>query len=139
MKRLSAFYQLVYHFVWATRDRLPLLTPSVETRLFPYIGSKCRELGYTLHAVNGAENHLHLLLSLTPTMIVAEVAHNLKGASAHYINKESGLGETLYWQDGYAVITLRQAEIPKVTKYIERQKEHHQTGKLSAMLEQVEA
>jgi putative transposase len=138
MKRHSAFYQLVYHFVWTTKDRLPLLTPTVEARLLPYIGSKCHELGYTLHAVNGAENHLHLMLSLTPTMVVAEVGHNLKGATAHYINKESGLNETLYWQDGYAVVTLRQAEIPKVTKYIEHQKEHHQTGKVSAVLEQLE-
>ena len=136
MKRANAFYQLVYHFVWATKDRLPLLTPTVEARLLPYIGRKCHELGYTLHTVNGAENHLHLLLSLTPTMVVAEVAHNLKGASAHYINKESGLDESLYWQDGYAVLTLRQAEISKVTRYIERQKEHHQSGKLSAILEQ---
>jgi putative transposase len=138
MKRLSAFYQLVYHFVWTTKNRLPLLTPTVEARLLPYVGSKCHELGYTLHVVNGAENHLHLLLSLTPTTLVAEVAHNLKSASAHYINKESGLNETLYWQDGYAVLTLRQAEIPKVTKYIERQKEHHQTGELSAVLERLE-
>ena len=122
MKRRSAFYQLVYHFVWTTKERLPLLTPTVEARLLPYLGNKCRELGYTLYAVNGAENHLHLLLSLTPTMVVAEAVHNLKGASAHYINKESGLNETLYWQDGYAVVTLRQAEIPKVTKYIVHQK-----------------
>jgi len=139
MKRFSAYYRLVYHFVWATVERRPLLTPAVEARLFPYIGAKCQELGYTLHAINGAANHLHLLLSLTPTIVVAEVAHNLKGASAHYINKESGLNETLYWQDGYAVLTVRQAEIPKVTKYIERQKEHHQTGKLSAILEKIEA
>ncbi len=139
MKRANAFYQLVYHFVWATKGRLPLLTPTVEARLLPYIAGKCRELGYILHAINGAENHLHLLLSLAPTMVVAEVAHNLKGASAHYINKESGLNESLYWQDGYAVLSLRQAEIPKVAKYIERQKEHHQTGKLSTILEQTMA
>jgi putative transposase len=78
------------------------------------------------------------LVSLTPIIVVAEVAHNLKGASAHYINKESGLNESLYWQDGYAVFTLRQSEIPKVSKYIEHQKEHHHTGKLSAILEQPE-
>ncbi len=138
MKRFGAFHQLVYHFVWATKGRLPLLTSTVEARLFPYLGSKCQELGYTLYAVNGAQNHLHVLLSLTPTMVVAEAAHNLKGASAHYINKESGLSETLYWQEGYAVITLRLTEIPRVAKYIERQKEHHQTGKLSAVLEKIE-
>jgi len=139
MKRRSAFYQLVYHFTWATKNRLPLLTPTVEARLLPYIGYKCKELGYTLYAANGAENHLHVLAGLTPTVCAAEAAKNLKGASSHYINKESGLGETLYWQDGYGVITLRQEEVPKVVRYIERQKEHHQTGNLSAILEQTEA
>jgi putative transposase len=139
MKRQSAFYQLVYHFVWATKRRLPLLTPTVEERLLPYIGYKCKELGYRLHAVNGADNHLHILLELTPTMLVADVAKNLKGASSHYINKESRLDETLYWQDGYGVITLRQAETPKVARYIQRQKEHHKIGKLSEILERTEA
>jgi putative transposase len=137
MKRQSAFYQLVYHFAWATKRRLPLLTSTVEERLLPYIGYKCKELGYTLHAVNGASDHLHVLVELPPTMLPADVAKNLKGASSHYINK-SGLGETLYWQDGYGVITLRQAEIPKVARYIQRQKEHHRTGKLSGILERTD-
>ncbi|MCC7352673.1 MAG: IS200/IS605 family transposase [Anaerolineae bacterium] len=135
MKRASAFHQLVYHFVWATKDRLPLVTPAVEARLCPYIGYKCKELGYTLHAVNGAQDHLHILVSLTPSMLVADVAKNLKGASSHYINKESGLGEILYWQDGYGVITLRESEIPKVVQYIQNQKRHHAQGNLSDILE----
>jgi len=45
MKRSSAFYQLVYDFTWATKNRLPLITPAIEQRLFPYIGYKCKELG----------------------------------------------------------------------------------------------
>ncbi len=136
MKRRGAFYQLVYHFVWATKNRLPLITPTVEERLWPYIGSKCKELGYKLHAVNGTEDHIHILVELSPTATVADAAKNIKGASSHYINKESGLSETLYWQDGYGVVTLRQAEIPQVVRYIQRQKEHHRAGKLSEILEQ---
>ncbi len=137
MKRASAFYQLIYHFVWATKNRELLLTPTVEEHLLPYIREKCKELGYTLYAVNGATDHLHVLVGLTPTVLVAEVAKNLKGASSHYINHDSGLKETLYWQDGYGVITIRQAEIPKVVAYIQRQKEHHQSQKLSEVLERI--
>ncbi len=135
MKRRGAFYQLVYHFVWATKNRLPLITPTIEERLWPYIGYKCKELGYKLHAVNGTEDHMHVLVELGPTTTVADAAKNLKGASSHYINKESGLSETLYWQDGYGVATLREAEIPQVVRYIQRQKEHHRNGKLSEILE----
>jgi len=137
MKRYSAFYQLVYHFTWATKYRLPLITPAVEARLFPYIGFKCKEFGYNLHAVNGTQDHLHVLVSLSPTILVADVAKNLKGASSHYVNKECDLGETPYWQDGYGVVTLRKTEIPKVVEYIHRQKEHHQGGKLSEILERM--
>jgi REP element-mobilizing transposase RayT len=135
MKRGSAYYKLVYHFIWGTKNQLPLLTPTVEERLFPYIGVKCRELGYFLHAINGTENHVHVLLSLTPSILVADVAKNLKGASSHYINKETNLDEVLYWQDGYGVITMRENEIPRVVKYIINQKEHHAKNDLLEALE----
>jgi putative transposase len=137
MKRAGAFYQLVYHFVWATKNREPFLTATVETKLFSCISAKCIDLGLTLHAVNGTPDHLHVLVSSTPTLLVADIAKNLKGTSSHFINHESGLKESLYWQDGYGVITLREAEIRKVAKYIERQKEHHQSGKLSELLERI--
>ena len=137
-KRRGAFYQLVYHFVWATKNRLPLITATIEERLWTYVGYKCKELGYGLQAVNGIEDHIHVLVELAPTIPAADVAKNLKGASSHYINQESGLGDTLYWQDGYGVVTLRKVEIPKVARYIQRQKEHHRTGKLSELLEQTE-
>lgn len=112
MKRVGAYYKLFYHFTWATRDRLPLITPAVEPVLLSYLHAKCQELGYTLHALNCTEDHIHLLLELTPITTPADVAKNLKGSSAHYINKESGLNETLYWQDGYGVLTLREGMCP---------------------------
>jgi putative transposase len=138
MKISRTYYQLVYHFIWGTKNRLPFITPSVEQRLFPYIGYKCKELGYFLHAVNGTEDHIHLLLSLTPSILVADVVKNLKGSSSHYINKETNLDEILYWQDGYGVVTLRKAEIPRVIKYILAQKDHHLSGEISEFFEKLE-
>ncbi|MBI4788734.1 MAG: IS200/IS605 family transposase [Chloroflexi bacterium] len=138
MKRTGVFYQLIYHFVWSTKNREPCLTATVEACLFPYISAKCQELGYTLYAVNGAWDHLHVLLGLTPSILVADVAKNLKGASSHFITHDSGLEETLYWQDGYGVMTIRQAEIPRVVRYIQNQKEYHRTGKMSELLERIQ-
>lgn len=139
MKRQGVFYQLVFHFNWATKDRLPLLTPTVEARLIPYIAGKCNELGYELHVANGALDHLHVLVSLTPSILIADAAKNLKGASSHYINKQSGLQEILYWQDGYGVVSVRQSEISGIVRYIENQKEHHKLGTLIEELERTEA
>ena len=62
-----------------------------------------------------------------------------KGASSHFLNKESGLNETLYWQDGYGVVSVRKREIPAISDYIRRQKEHHRVGTLIEELERAEA
>lgn len=88
-----------------------------------------------MHAVGGVQGHIHLLLSLRPADRVADVARCLKGASSHYINHESGLDAMLYWQDGYGVITLRQAEILKIVQYILNQQRHHDEQRLSEVLE----
>ncbi|MBI3536172.1 MAG: hypothetical protein HY070_01205 [Chloroflexi bacterium] len=33
MKRQGAFFQLVFHFNWATKNRAPMLTPTIEARV----------------------------------------------------------------------------------------------------------
>jgi len=123
----KVYHELVYHFVWATRDRLPLITSGVEAQLLPFIEGKCRELGYWLHAANCVEDHVHLLVTLKPSDSVSEVARKLKGSSSHFINKKMALGDVLYWQRGYGVLSLRKKDIPTVAEYVRRQKQHHQT------------
>ena len=135
MKRSGTYYKLFYHYIWTTRDRLPLITPAVEPIVFNHLKAKCIEHGYKLYAINGTADHVHLLIELKPTHIVADAAKNLKGSSAHFINQESMSSDTLYWQDGYGVVTLREGEVTAVIGYIQRQKEHHLTGKLSDILE----
>ena len=137
MKRIGTYYKLFYHFVWATRERLPLITSSIEPLLYSYLQAKCNALGYKIHALNGTDDHVHALIELTPTILVADVAKNLKGSSSHFINHDSGMPDTLYWQDGYGVLTLREGELPAVKTYISNQKEHHRAGKLSDILETV--
>ena len=126
----GTYHELVFHLVWSTKDRVPLITPTVEERLLRYVRAKCEELGYTLHAAGCVEDHLHLLLTLPPTVLIADVPRRLKGASSHYINHLAGMSDLLYWQDGYGVVTLRKREIPVVAEYINRQKEHHRMGRL---------
>lgn len=136
----KAYSELVYHFVWATRNRQPLIRPKVEALLLPYLAEKCRELGYILHAAGCTEDHVHVLLTLKATDVVAEVAKSLKGSSSHYLNGELGCGVVLYWQRGYGVLTLRKKDVPTVTDYIARQKQHHASGgQVIPKLERVES
>lgn len=114
----KVYSELVYHFVWATKERHPLINSEIEPLLVPFLERKCRELGYRLHAVGCVEDHVHLLLSLGPTVTVAEVAKSLKGSSAHFVNSQQDLAGVLYWQRGYGVLTLGKKDIPAVAEYV---------------------
>jgi len=77
MKRSGTYYKLFYHFIWATRDRLHLITPALEPIVFSHLRAKCIENSYKLHAINRIADHVHLLIELKPTQLVADVAKNL--------------------------------------------------------------
>ena len=49
------YAELYYHFVWATKGRLPLLTDEIEKPVWTAITSKCRELGAFPIVIGGIE------------------------------------------------------------------------------------
>ena len=135
MRRSGNYHRLFIHFVWATNDRQPFVTPAVETVLFAHVKSRCDEMQVQVFAINGMPDHVHLLVRLPPTAAPSDFMQFIKGGSAHFVNKCSGLSSPLKWQDGYGAISLRESEIDVVIRYISNQKRHHSDGKLSAILE----
>ena len=135
MKRSETFHKLYYHFVWATKHRLPLLEEPVGEQVRAFIVAKSAELGYGLIAVNSVVDHVHLLMTLRPTIAVADVAKMLKGSASHYANHVLNARDALYWQDGYGVLTLRESDLPSVIDYIRNQPAHHAHGRTILELE----
>ncbi len=100
-----------------------------------FIAEKCRELSYHLLAYNNVEDHIHLLVSLRPTMCPADVAHRLKGGTSHFVNNMLKPASPLDWQDGYGVLSISERSVPIVVKYIQDQKLHHANKTLTDILE----
>jgi REP element-mobilizing transposase RayT len=96
-----AHWRLFYHFVWVTKSREPLLTAELQYRVFPYLMSKGRELGTLMLALNGSEDHVHVVAAVPPRMAPAEFVKRLKRASSRFISRERGL--PFSWQGGYGV------------------------------------
>ena len=114
----ETFHKLYYHFVWATKRRMPLLDEPLGAHVRAAIVAKSAELGYGLIAVNSAADHMHLLVTLRPTLLVADVAKMLKGSSSHFANHVLKASDSLYWQEGYGVISLRESDLPVVVEHI---------------------
>ena len=126
----SPYTQLYLHIVWATWDRLPLITEAIKPRLYAAIAAKCRELKCVPLAIGGIADHVHLLVRLHTTVAVATLVKEVKGASSHLVTHEITPDQFFKWQGSYGALTLRKSEAPDVQAYIERQVEHHATADL---------
>lgn len=133
----TPYTQLYLHLVWATWDRLPLITAGVERRLYDAIAAKCRQLKCVPLAIGGVEDHVHLLVRLYRTVPVSKLVKDVKGSSSHLVTHEIMPEEFFKWQGAYGAFTLRKDEMPRVKAYVENQKERHATGDLIAEWERV--
>jgi len=69
-----SYTHLYVHFVWATWNRAPLITPAVEPPLYACIAKECRDLKCDVIAIGGTEDHLHAFVRLHSTVSVAALA-----------------------------------------------------------------
>ncbi len=117
--------ELYVHMVWATWDRLPLMTVNHEEQLYASIVEKCREIACDVVAIGGIEDHVHLLAKLATTVSVAMLAREVKGTSSHLMTRKLCPDAFFKWQGSYGAFTISKEMVPSVRTYVVRQKEHH--------------
>ncbi len=132
------FWRNYYHLVWATKERKPLITADVEPVLKRYLRLKSAELKIGVYALDGWTDHLHMVVTVPPKLAISDAVKNLKGASAHYLNTKSHVGEKFVWQRGYGVLTVSQKSLAVAISYVQKQKEHHQNNTDNSWLERVD-
>lgn len=132
------FHEIVAHFIFATKERAPTLTPPLQRLLCNHLRQTCAELHCDLHEIGGTEDHVHVLASLQPSHRLDIIADTLKASATEMINKLS-VGTTLEWEEGYGVLSLRNKDIEIVAEYIRTQKERHQKGELIGKMERTKS
>jgi putative transposase len=129
-KRQLNKLRMYAHFVWATRDRLPLLTADIERAVYRYIESVCKEAGCEVFAINGMPDHVHVFVTLPGTIGYSDLVKNMKAGSSRLVSKELKPGEWFAWQHHYGAFSMRKKDIASVTEYIRNQKQHHADSSL---------
>jgi len=120
-----SFNKIWIHAIWSTKEREPVITPTIETELFDFMQTQFRELGCPVRIINGVTDHVHCLFLLNPQKSIAEVIKQIKGSSSHYINQQDKSPTKFAWQTGYAAYSVSESVLQRVFQYIANQKEHH--------------
>jgi REP element-mobilizing transposase RayT len=132
------YWKLYYHFIWGTKNRLPLIDPKFESELYRVIAAKVKNMGGFVHAIGGTEEHVHLAVSVPPKVAPAKFIGDVKGNSSHFVNHVIKPDFEFYWQDEYGVLSFGEKNLSAIVKYIHNQKQHHAEGTLIPAMERID-
>jgi putative transposase len=122
MSYISAYF----HCVFSTKDRRPLITPELQERLWPFLGGIARQNNMKAIEIGGAEDHVHILLSLPSTMADSKAMQLIKGGSSKWIHETFPEQCDFGWQEEYGTFSVSVSQLDKTIEYIKGQEVHHQ-------------
>ena len=119
---------LFVHLVFATKHREPWLSDrGLREDLHRYLGGICQQLDCPARAVGGVADHVHILLRLSKSSSIAEVAQGLKQQSSKWIKQQDPSLRSFYWQSGYGAFSVSPSHMRQLDHYIANQEAHHRT------------
>jgi putative transposase len=117
--------EIYLHVVFAVKRRDPILIAPKSSLLFQHIREQAFLNQIHLKAINGAEDHIHLLLRLHACQTIAGVAQQIKGESARWANQLQLFDKRLTWATGYYARSVDPENLEVVTRYIYNQPLKH--------------
>ncbi len=119
-------YKIEYHFVWVTKYRYQVLKGDVGLRVRELIRQTCEYLEIEILRGVISKDHVHLLISVPPTLSPAEVMRRIKGRSSTKLFQEFPHLKKRYWGQhfwarGYFCVTAGELTKEMIQEYLE----HH--------------
>ncbi|CAN5412998.1 IS200/IS605 family transposase [soil metagenome] len=119
------FTNLLTHLIFSTKDRVPCIKVDLKPNLFAYLGGIVREIRGKAYAIDGTADHVHILVSLPPSIALSDAVRIIKTNSSGWAHDQGVSHRTFAWQIGYGGFSVSKSNVPDVIKYIQSQEEHH--------------
>ena len=123
----NTYCQIYVHFVFAVQNRMGLIGQAWKDDLYKYITGIIGNKGHKLMAIGGVSDHIHILVSMSPTQSISDLMADVKRSSSLWINERKLVPGKFSWQSGYGAFTYSKQQIPNVANYIANQEDHHKT------------
>jgi putative transposase len=125
-KGAHTVYRLHYHFVFITKYRKPALRGVVGERVRELIREICRGMDIEIVRGHVRPDHVHLMLSLPPSVAPSVAMQRIKGKTSHHLLRDFRALGRVFWgrhvfARGYFVATTGNVTDDVVKKYVEEQ------------------
>jgi putative transposase len=126
-KLYHCVYSLHYHLVLVTKYRRRVIIQPMLERLREIARVRCEGWGGELVEINGEPDHIHLLVSLPPSLELSGFVNNLKTTTSRLIRKEFAdelakvYSKPVFWSRSYCIVSAGGAPLSIIRKYVEQQ------------------
>ena len=114
-----------YHIVFAPKYRRQVIYGKIKADIGKILRQLSEQKGVTIHEAEACPDHIHMLVSIPPSLSVAQFMGYLKGKSSlmifdRYANLKYKYGNRHFWCRGYYVDTVGKNE-KKIAEYVRNQ------------------
>ena len=114
-----------YHIVFAPKYRRQIIYGKIRVEIGKILRTLCERKGIEIHEAEACPDHIHMLVSIPPSMGVASFVGYLKGKSTlmifdRHANLKYKYGSRHFWCRGYYVDTVGRNKTA-IAEYIRNQ------------------
>ncbi|MBR6371704.1 MAG: IS200/IS605 family transposase [Victivallales bacterium] len=121
-----SYTRCYYHIIFRTKSSEQTLPVGADIELYRYIWGFCKNKKTVLFQINGMPEHLHIFVSLPPTLALSDFVKEVKNSTNLWLKENKALFPYFRgWADGYAGLSYGESEKAAVIEYIKNQKIHH--------------
>jgi REP element-mobilizing transposase RayT len=112
--------------VFSVKGRQNLIQKSWKDELHKYICGVVNGKEQKVYAIGGMADHIHLLVSIKPTISISDLVRDIKANSSKWINEKQYVVGKFQWQEGFGAFSYGQSQLDIVITYINNQEQHHE-------------
>jgi REP element-mobilizing transposase RayT len=121
----NTYSQIYLQVVFAVKGRKSLIQNEWKDELYKYICGVVNGKKEKVYAIGGVADHIHILLSVKPNILLSDLVRDIKCNSSKWINERQYVDGKFQWQQGFGAFSYTHWHLDTVINYINNQEEHH--------------
>lgn len=121
----NTYTQIYIQIVFAVKGRQNLISEVHREELHKFITGIVSNRSQKLLAIYAMPDHVHILVSISPNILISDLVRDIKAGSSKFINDSKWINGKFNWQEGYGAFSYSKSSINNVVKYILNQACHH--------------
>jgi REP element-mobilizing transposase RayT len=121
----NTYSQIYLQVVFAVKGRKSLIQNEWKDELYKYICGVVNGRKEKVYAIGGVSDHIHILISIKPNILLSDLVRDIKCNSSKWINERQYVIGKFQWQQGFGAFSYTHWHLDTIINYINNQEEHH--------------